>query len=489
MDMRPTYTLEPWQAAAVTAWTNSRHPERGTHHGILHVYTGAGKSVLAAAAMVEASRVRPGTKFAVVVPTAALAGQWVKMIPKMTTLPSNRVGKVGDGEQASFDNNDVVVYVLASARRIEHGSSRLATDAEGHKVMLIVDECHKAGSKEGQKIFDVKSWACLGLSATPNREDADNMDVYGSPLAVERQPHGRAIGPVCFTRDLRDGIRDGCLPRFKFVHHAVHLTPSEQREYDEEYERNVFKKSKALKDAGGEPRHYQGYISGRMRCTNVVRAAAGELQQAYFARKQFLYTASERLRIASLVLEEAFAEDPPLQGALIFNERVGDRTDGDEDESEATFGAVQLVAHLREAADERMFPFDADAIALEHSRMPKAERDAAIEGLRTGDVSILVSVKALQEGLDVPDVGLGMSIASTASGRQRIQTMGRILRPPRDPKTGRRLDPKDHPEKQIHFFFVKGSPDEELYRKESWGNFFTGSRSAGVSPRAVSPAS
>lgn len=64
MEMCPSYTLESWQSAAVAAWKSSRHPERGTHHGIPHVHTGAGKSVLSAAAMVEAARSRPETKFA-----------------------------------------------------------------------------------------------------------------------------------------------------------------------------------------------------------------------------------------------------------------------------------------------------------------------------------------------------------------------------------------------------------------------------------------
>jgi superfamily II DNA or RNA helicase len=470
MQLRSEYTLEPWQKQAVSAWTASRHPERGAFHGILHVYTGAGKSVLAAAAMVEAARVRPRTKFAVVVPTEALASQWVMLLPKMTTISATRVGQAGGGLSATFDKCDAIVYVLATARKVDAGRSRLARDAAGYDVMLIVDECHKAGAAGGQKIFDVDSWARLGLSATPSREDADNVDVYGRPLPIEKQPHGRGIGPICYKRDLKDGIRDGCLPRFELFHHAVGLTEEEQKTYDEVHEQNVLKKTKALRDCRGEPRLYQAYIAGRIRnATAEQRKAAKDLQQAYFARKQFLYTASERIRVAGLVLEDAFARDEEVASAIIFNERVGDTAETDD----GSFGAEQLVAQLRSDADDGMFPFGSEAIAVEHSRIPREDRLAAVEGLRSGDVRILVSVKALQEGLDVPDVGMGLSVASTASGRQRIQTMGRVLRPPRDKVTGRRLDPNDHPVKQLHFFYVKNSPDEELYRKESWGEFFT----------------
>jgi superfamily II DNA or RNA helicase len=470
LSLRPSYELETWQEDAVSAWRASRNAEGLPRHGILHVYTGAGKTVLAAAAMARARQDRPRTKFAIVVPTEALAAQWVEIIPRMTTMPAHLVGQVGGERSDGFDECDALVFILASAQKLVDGRSRLAREADGHEVMLVVDECHRAGAGAGQKIFDVGSWARLGLSATPIREDPANTDIYGRPLPIEKQPHGRGIGPICYKRDLRDGIREGCLPRFELLHHAVGLTEAEQKTYDDVHEQNIQRKRKALLSSGGNPRHYQAYISGRMRAANPgIIQAAKELQQAFFARKQFLYTASERIRVAGLVLEDAFAHGEDVASALIFNERVGDRGDTDD----GSFGAEELAELLREAAEEGMFPFGPEAIAVEHSRMPRTDRLAAVEGLRSRDVRILVSVKALQEGLDVPDVGMGLSVASTASGRQRIQTMGRVLRPPRDRRTGRRLDPADHPVKQLHFFYVRNSPDEELYRKESWGELFT----------------
>lgn len=471
--LRASYVLEPWQSDAVAAWAASRHRERGSHHGILHVYTGAGKTVLAAAAMAEAARLRPRTKFAIVVPSEALAAQWGQMIPRMTTCAASRVGQVGGGRSDDFDDYDVLVYVIDSACKQVSGKSRLARDAAGHEVFLIVDECHKAGSPKRQNLFDVKTWARLGLSATPSREDGANCDLFGRPLPVDHQPHGRAIGPVCFVRSLAEGIRDGCLPRFELHHHAVQLTEAEQREYDTRVEEQVFKKKQAVVACGGEPRLVDQYASGRIRCSSDLRTAALELRQAYYDRKRFLYAASERIRIASLVLEDAFAQRKPVQSALVFNELIG-VSGGEEGEGvEERAGAEALRRALRAAAKEGMFPFAATSIAVEHSKMPQDERLAAVEGLRDGRVKILVSVKALQEGLDIPDVGLGLCVASTSSVRQRIQTMGRILRPARDPKTGRRLDPDKHPVKQLHFFYVRGTPDEDPYRKEVWGDFFT----------------
>jgi superfamily II DNA or RNA helicase len=42
---------------------------------------------------------------------------------------------------------------------------------------------------------------------------------------------------------------------------------------------------------------------------------------------------------------------------------------------------------------------------------------------------VLVTCRALDEGINVPDASLAVIVASTASTRQRIQRLGRVLRP------------------------------------------------------------
>ena len=46
-----------------------------------------------------------------------------------------------------------------------------------------------------------------------------------------------------------------------------------------------------------------------------------------------------------------------------------------------------------------------------------------------GQADVLVTCRALDEGLDVPQAEFGIISASTASVRQRIQRLGRVLRP------------------------------------------------------------
>lgn len=486
-EIRERFTLEPWQDEAVSAWLGAKDSRLGPRHGILDIYTGAGKTVVALGAMAAVSAEAPGTKFAVVVPTIALAEQWVAAVSERTTLPPGRIGMVGGEHSDSFARKDVVVYVIASARTRTGERSRLARAADGHELMLVVDECHKAGAPSSSRIFDATTTCRLGLSATPLREGADSQDDLGQVLPLERQRHGRALGSVCYRLSLRDGYERGMLPRYEIHHHGISLTRKEQGEYSLLTHR-VSEARKGVSRSGGSPESYLSYLTGRaFNVSGALRSAAAKLQSAYLERKHFLYQASERMRIVERILVQSWHDERlgAPQGAVLFNERIGDASrgltsgeaDSDEPDSdepdpaelELTTGAENLYQRVRALAETGALPFSPNAVALEHSRKSTAERQAALAGLRAGTVQVLVSVKALQEGIDIPDVGLGISVASTASARQRIQTMGRVLRPARDAQ-GRRLDPSEAPVKRLHLLYVRGTVDEEIYKRTDWND-------------------
>jgi len=478
-ELRERFSLESWQDEAVSAWLGAQDPRLGPRHGILEIYTGAGKTVVALGAMAAISAEAPGTKFAVVVPTIALAEQWVAAVSERTTLPAARVGMVGGEHSDSLSRKDLVVYVLASARTQRGQRSRLAKALDGHEVMLVVDECHKAGAPSSARIFDAPTTSRLGLSATPLREGADSQDDLGQVLPLERQRHGRALGSVCFRLSLRDGYERGMLPRYEIHHHGISLTRKEQAEYSLLTHR-VSEARKGVSRSGGSPDAYLSYLTGRaFNVTPAMRSAAAKLQSAYLERKHFLYRASERMRVVERVLIQSW-EDERLgapQGAVLFNERIGDAAPAADSEADAkeeaeealTTGAENLYQRVRGLAERGALPFGPEAVAIEHSRKSAAERQAALAGLRAGTVQVLVSVKALQEGIDIPDVGLGVSVASTASARQRIQTMGRVLRPARDAQ-GRRVPPSEAPVKRLHLLYVRGTVDEEIYKRTDWND-------------------
>jgi len=458
--------LEDWQEFAVKSWETATPQPR---HGIFDVFTGAGKTVLAAAAMSIIDRQHPNIRYAIIAPTIALAKQWAKDLPTLTTIKQDQIGMVGGSARDSFVSHQVLVFVLASARKRHDGKSTLATHCEKYSVMLIVDECHRTAAEASLKIYDAKVKYKLGLSATTDRTDLVEED--GMPMPIDKQPHVRNLGPIVYRMSLKDGIEKGLLPRFEVHHHAIELAPKERKNY-ETLTSATRDANQKLSNLGGNPGKCQWHIRTGLPNETVKRAAI-ELQTAYLNRKQFLYKASERLRVARLLVCRAWSEEEPPEGAILFNERITDDGDSTADfeidsaETEERFGTKRLYEQMKECCRKGELPFNEVCVAIEHSGLAKQEREKAVEGLRNGRVKVLCTVKSLQEGINVPDVGMGISVASTASARQRIQTMGRILRAKRNDK-GERIPAHESPVKRLHLIYVKDSADVEIYRKTDW---------------------
>ncbi len=64
-----------------------------------------------------------------------------------------------------------------------------------------------------------------------------------------------------------------------------------------------------------------------------------------------------------------------------------------------------------------------------HSKMRVKARVEALHSYRTHQSQVLVTCRALDEGFNVPETEIGIIAASTATRRQRIQRLGRVVRP------------------------------------------------------------
>jgi DNA repair protein RadD len=64
-----------------------------------------------------------------------------------------------------------------------------------------------------------------------------------------------------------------------------------------------------------------------------------------------------------------------------------------------------------------------------HGGMAKDDRDAAIQGLATGETQVLTSCELISEGLDVPSVGCVILLRPTKSLTMCLQQIGRGMRP------------------------------------------------------------
>jgi superfamily II DNA or RNA helicase len=66
---------------------------------------------------------------------------------------------------------------------------------------------------------------------------------------------------------------------------------------------------------------------------------------------------------------------------------------------------------------------------IDHSKVPSAQRKTALERFSSGSSDILVTVRTVDEGIDVPDANLAIIVSGTLTKRQRVQRIGRVIRP------------------------------------------------------------
>jgi superfamily II DNA or RNA helicase len=343
----PKLTPRSWQVEALEAW------ERANHRGIVSVVTGGGKTVLALSCI---DRLQPAATL-IVVPGAALLDQWWE-------------------EAASyFDIHLDEINVITGAQRFRLGAINLAVINTAAKLaqrmrelscFLVVDECHKAASEHFRSVLGIRTYAALGLSATPERP-------YDDGLAEVLVP---ALGDVIYKYDYTSAIRDKVVVPFSL--HNVVFDLEEDRQQD--YDRLTRAIARSIANHGAE---------------------AEPTVSLFLRRARVLNLSLNRVRIALRVIAAN-----PGKRTLVFHEDIE---------------ACELI--------HQVLTDNGVKSGIYHSRQSLQLRATILAQYRRGEIGVLVTCRALDEGFNVPETELGIIAASTATRRQRIQRLGRVVRP------------------------------------------------------------
>ena len=436
-DLVKGITLHDWQQQCVDAWfDNSRR-------GVIKVVTGAGKTILALAIAQRLQRTEvPQLRLAVVVPTTVLLEQWREEFATRSNLPPEAIGLMGGGHNDVFDERvRVLICVLNSA------SKKLAGVVEqagvGDSLLLIVDECHRAGASEMQRVFTTKRAFGLGLSATPERDDEPQGEDEGlapdddlSAPTFEDSIVGRELGNIIFELNYSEAIKLGVLPPFRIIHYGLSLRAKEVFDYE--------RISREIKDLRAE------LETGTRRGLALIRwcrskaasnnPKAARLISLTSERKRLLYRMRERSAAVLEILQAAFAENSETK-AILFHESIDE--------------VMNLFTMLRH---------DGYRVVAEHSRFSDDMRSESLRLFRTGKAQVIVSARSLIEGFNIPSADLGIIVAASSSIRQRVQTLGRLLR---------KNHLADGSEKQatLYVLYASKTVDELIYEKADWEHF------------------
>lgn len=428
--------LRDWQVECRDRWFGSGK------RGVAKVVTGAGKTIMALG-IIEALQNRecPSLRVAIVVPTIVLQDQWYDLLTGFGNLPASAIGLVGGSHRDSFDDDKrILVSVLNSA------ANKLPKMAESlsHPLLLVVDECHRAGSAQMSAVFGTKRAFSLGLSATPERDakDAEDLDIQEDAEAAEESFDesiiGRELGPIIYELGYKEAMEAGILAKFELQHYGLPLEPEERTRY-EKISREITDLRRMLQSQPGARGMDGGALFGWAR-KQAARGKSGISSQAasYVSltgqRKQLVYHAKARASAVEKLLQRAL-EESSTSRILLFHESISE--------------VMRLFAALR---------LKGIPAVAEHSQLSDSLRAESLHLFRTGAARVLISAKSLIEGFDVPAADVGIVVASSSSVRQRIQTLGRILR----------KKPGEERTATLHILYMAETTDEMIYQKQDW---------------------
>ena len=357
--------IEDWKAAG--------------YRGVLEHATGSGKTFTALMAIRE--HVEKGLPAIIVVPSRLLLEQWSnetrEELPEATILLAGaghdrwRQGRrlYGMTDPAPDLGKRIVIATMQTASSEEF----LSALKGGSHLLVVADEVHQSGSPQNSKLYLLKSGSRLGLSATPIR--------YGDPDGTRKMfdYFGPVIPPPV---TLQDAIEAGRLVEYEYKPHAVRLTAEEVEEW----------KALTLKIRWEMSRQTEG-VDGKKPLSEAAKMLL--IRRSRIAKK-----AANKVPLAADILKSSYAEG---QRWLIYCE---DKTQLSE---------VIYALKLKGLEPLRY-----------HTDM-EGDKDGTLAHFKTFG-GIMVSIKCLDEGVDIPAVDHALVLASSQNPRQFIQRRGRVLR-------------------------------------------------------------
>jgi len=347
------------------------------HKGIISFVTGGGKTLAA----IRAAKywLDKGKPVIILVPSNILHSQWrdeIEMELKPFGYTPILVGNDSKKNiwkpalQGVFGHNiNPEAALFLSTYQTAKKPEFLLNIQNVSNLLLIADEAHRLGAPDTREIMDsLQSSGRLGLSATIKRfGDEEGTSALMEYFKTELEP----------KFDFTDAIKAGRLVPYEYEFVTAQLTENEEDEFLE----LTAKLAKSLDWSGGQ-------------------AHSTSLSQ-HFARLR-----------ANIVKQASNKDDAALE--LLFEAKKNDRW-------LVYCNSIDHVNRIAERLKEKnLFPI------IYHSEM-EGDRQSTLNYFER-EGGILLSIKCLDEGVDIPKLDRALIIASSSNPREYIQRRGRALR-------------------------------------------------------------
>lgn len=369
-------TLYPHQEDVIKNWQNDNFT------GLVEHATGSGKSFTGIFAIKKFFEDKNGSNAILIVPGEILLHQWKKDLQRI--FPEAIISFVGASLNPKWRDNlhiytktqeqkQIVIAIRASASKQDF----IDGVSQGDHLMLLADEVHTLGAPDSKKILTLNVGAKMGLSATVNRANDPEgtkriRDYFGDPLEPK---YG-----------IEEAIVDKRLVKYYYYPTKILLTATEEDEWIK---------------LSGEIRQKVAAFMGKKNIKNT--SFPRSIKMLLIQRAAIAKEAANKIDSAIKILKDKYDEEK-IQRWLVY--------------CQSKIQLEQLGAKLSECNFE-YFKY--------YSDLPKESKKKSLE-LFEKKGGIMLSIKCLDEGVDIPAADHALILASSSNRREYIQRRGRVLR-------------------------------------------------------------
>ena len=242
-------------------------------------------------------------------------------------------------------------------------------------IFLIIDEVHGIGALEFRKgLLQDKYDYRLGLSATPEIKD----DFERTDLVYDY------FGGIVYEYSLEKAIKNGFLTHYNYHPEFVNLNESELEDY----------------------KYYTSKIANLLNNPKLTLKDEKILNGYLKHRRDIINNAEEKYKY----LRDFLEENTDIKDLIIY----------------CTGEQLPEVRKMLDELDISNHKFTGE----ESTKIVngESERDKILRLFKNGHYQVLIGIKCLDEGVDVPSTQTAILMASTLNSRQHIQRRGRVLR-------------------------------------------------------------
>ncbi|AZV56427.1 DEAD/DEAH box helicase family protein [Clostridium sp. AWRP] len=379
-----------YQKEAIKKW------EKNNRKLLFQMATGTGKTRTAIGCIADVLNDEDKVLIIVSCPQGTLSMQWKEEIDKLNL--GIEKSYVIDGTNTKWKSNlkelilkseinyytSVIVYTTHRTCSKSEFIESINMCSDRQKILFIGDEAHGLGSVVYRRgLLDRYNYR-IGLSATPSRW----FDESGTTVLE------KYFGNDLFEFSIADALtkinpltNETFLVNYYYKLSFVDLDDQEIEEY-KKLSSDVIKMKKYAKESIEYEKRLENILYKR---ANIVKNANAKYEE----------------------LEKIINLMNDVKDTIIFV------SDEQIDEVLRILGRKKIVAH-RLTQNEKTIP--------DIKYGGKTERMDIIDKFKTGYYKVLVAIKCLDEGIDIPSASTAILMASSTNPREYVQRIGRVIR-------------------------------------------------------------